>query len=92
MVLLVPSVVKFAHIFENHKHEVCVDNSTTHLHSVDLDCEFYKFKTSNQLCHVFNNIDVFHTINNHDTPSSQYQFISQFQRLQFSLRGPPNNS
>ena len=41
-VLLVPSAVKFLHIFENHQHETCLGEHTTHLHKVDKDCEFYK--------------------------------------------------
>jgi len=42
--IVIPSAVKFAHAFENHQHEVCTNFSTTHLHQLDIDCEFYKFK------------------------------------------------
>ena len=90
--LLIPSGVKLAHVFENHKHEVCTNKSSVHFHSLDLDCEFYKFKIANQLLHTFKNIELINTINNHGITESQYQFISQYQQLQFSLRGPPINS
>lgn len=90
--LLVPSAVKLAHVFEDHKHEVCLDNSSTHLHTLDLDCEFYKFKISSQLFHKFKNVNFINIEDNHGITDSQYHFISQYQRLQFSLRGPPFNS
>lgn len=90
--LLVPSAVKLAHVFEDHKHEVCTNKSSTHIHTLDLDCEFYKFKTSSQVLNVFKNINFHLVINNHGIINAQYQFISEFQRLQFSLRGPPMNS
>jgi len=34
-----PLAIKLAHVFENHKHEVCYDHGTTHFHEIDLDCE-----------------------------------------------------
>ncbi|PNQ73133.1 hypothetical protein C1T31_09095 [Hanstruepera neustonica] len=90
--LLVPSAVKFAHAFENHKHEVCTNKSSVHIHTLDLDCEFYKFKIANQFVHKFKNVDFINIEDNHGITESQYQFISEYQRLQFSLRGPPFNS
>jgi len=90
VVLLAPTFVKVAHVFENHKHDVCTDNfQQTHLHSLDLDCEFYKFKVNNNF--TFNPIsfDLFSNENNHKVTNSQYQFLSEYQRLSFALRGPP---
>jgi len=87
--LLVPSFVKLAHAFENHKHEICIKAQKEHLHKFDVDCEFYKFKTSPQIAITFDyneTLDVKKIV----TPIiSQYQFISDYQRLSFSLRGPP---
>jgi len=87
--LLVPSFVKLAHAFENHEHEICVTPQKEHLHEYNVDCEFYKFKTNPQVAIVF---DYSESLNIKDiaTPIvSQYQFISNYQRLSFSLRGPP---
>ena len=90
--LLIPSCIKLAHVFEDHKHEVCINKSSIHIHTLDLDCEFYKFKIANQLLHKFKNVDFVSIKNNHGVIDSQYHFISQYQRLHFSLRGPPFNS
>ena len=89
MALIVPSFVKFAHAFENHKHEICTKPQKTHFHEFDLDCEFYKFKISPQIAITFNynqNLDILEVTK---TIISQYQFVSDYQRLSFSLRGPP---
>lgn len=89
MAVFLPTVVKFAHVLENHEHEVCIGKSVTHLHEVDSDCEFYKFKLSTQY---------FHTLKPEETTTlsfinkvvkSQYLSISDYQSLQTSLRGPP---
>lgn len=42
--LLVPSFVKLAHTFEDHKHEACKTPQKLHFHDFEVDCEFYKFK------------------------------------------------
>ncbi|WP_239004393.1 hypothetical protein [Lacinutrix sp. WUR7] len=88
--ILIPSIVKLGHVFENHTHDFCTDNlSQTHLHTLDVDCEFYKFKINKPF--VFKTVAVrFVPIeNNHKLHTSQYQFISEYQRLSFALRGPP---
>ena len=89
--LLVPSAVKLEHVFENHKHEVCLNKSTTHLHAIDLDCEFYKFNVSNPLLipnidYGIPNLAFFYT---HET-SRLYNFKYNHQHLYFSLRAPPS--
>ncbi|WP_066218585.1 hypothetical protein [Formosa haliotis] len=87
--LLTPTLVKFHHIFETHHHEVCHGEKNTHLHTANVDCEFYKF----QLNHLFT-IPIFIAEiplvkENHQLISSQYHFISDYQHLPFALRGPP---
>jgi len=92
LVLLVPSFVKIGHVFENHKHEVCLNKATTHFHTLDLECEFYKFKVSSEF--TFNTISIESIELTLIQPliTSQYSFISKYQRLHFSLRGPPRYS
>ncbi len=87
--ILLPAAVKVAHVFENHKHEVCIDKSTTHFHTLDLECEFYKFKLANQFFHIPENFNILNVTENHEVSTSQYFFLSPFQQLHFSLRGPP---
>jgi ABC-type spermidine/putrescine transport system permease subunit I len=92
IVLLIPSFAKIGHVFENHKHEVCVNKATTHFHTLDLECEFYKFNVSSEF--TFNTISIESiTLSISQTLiTSQYSFISKYQKLHFSLRGPPRYS
>lgn len=86
---LVPSIVKFAHAFENHKHEICKTPQKSHYHSFELDCEFYKFNLNPQISIANNTLDLIDLIIRSSILESQYQSISKYQRLSFSLRGPP---
>jgi len=87
--LLVPSFVKLAHAFENHEHEICITPQKEHFHEYDIDCEFYKFKTNPQVAISFDYAESIDIKTNTSPVVSQYQFISDYQRLSFSLRGPP---
>ena len=88
--IIAPTLVKFSHGLMNHEHEVCLGKSTSHLHQLDIDCEFYKFKLNTQYVHISKPIMVLET--EHLTPKieSRYYFISDYQSLHFSLRGPPS--
>ncbi|MFD1162998.1 hypothetical protein [Hwangdonia seohaensis] len=86
---LVPSAVKFAHIFTHHTHEVCEGYNTTHIHKVDVDCDFYKFKLNKNFTYSFFYVDLFLEQIDTQQIASQYYFLSKYQRLQTSLRGPP---
>ncbi|MGB5419119.1 hypothetical protein [Algibacter sp.] len=87
--LLVPAGVKLAHVFEHHKHEVCTGGDTTHIHKVDLDCEFQKFQLNKHFSVSNITFEVFQLNENLKSIISQYHFLSAYQRLHFSLRGPP---
>ncbi len=87
--LMAPSVVKLSHIYSDHAHEVCTSVLAEHLHEIDLDCEFYKFKASKDYTYtIYQNRSV--VLQNEIHPViSKYSFISDFQKLPFALRGPP---
>ncbi|TVZ59613.1 hypothetical protein NA63_2148 [Flavobacteriaceae bacterium MAR_2010_105] len=91
LALTAPSVVKFGHIFDHHKHEVCHGELQSHIHTFDVDCNFYKFKLNNVFTFVNVNFNVPEFPKVNPTIYSKYSFLSQFQRLHFSLRGPPLN-
>jgi len=88
-VFLVPSAVKFAHIFTHHTHEVCKGYESTHIHKVDIDCDFNKFNLNKNFTFFNFNIDLFLEKSVPQKIISQYHFLSEYQRLQTSLRGPP---
>ncbi|MEM5566227.1 hypothetical protein WNY78_13990 [Psychroserpens sp. AS72] len=87
--LALPTVVKFTHAFSHHNHDVCTDYSQTHLHNLDADCSFYNFKITNHYTFSIENYELYIPIKIKQITASQYQFLSDYQRLQFSLRGPP---
>ena len=92
--VLMPSVVKLSHSLSHstHKHEVCLGEKQSHLHTLDVDCEFHKFQLITGFTIPANNYHFLEKQENHQIINSQYQFISEFQQLHFSLRGPPFNS
>jgi hypothetical protein len=89
LTLLTPTVTKFAHIFAHHKHDICIGEKSTHLHELNIDCDFYKFKLSHNYTFTFFSFNLFLPKEQPLEVVSQYQFLSKYQRLQTSLRGPP---
>ncbi|WP_308992591.1 hypothetical protein QLS71_013360 [Mariniflexile litorale] len=90
LLLLAPIATKFAHIFAHHKHDICLGEKSTHLHEINTDCDFYKFKLSHSYTITFFNVELIVPKENSLEIVSQYQFLSKFQRLQTTLRGPPS--
>jgi len=91
LILLTPVFVKLNHFLENHKHEVCKTPNKLHFHNLQLDCKFYDFRLNT---YYYKTPELFELPDLEDiqeTVVSQYQFISHYQRLQFSLRGPPRS-
>lgn len=86
---LLPSAVKFAHIFEHHEHEVCHNEYEAHLHTLNVDCDFYKFKLATSFTIPNYNVEIFQPQHTYLKSDSHYDFLSDYQRLHFSLRGPP---
>lgn len=89
--IVIPSVVKLAHIFEDHKHEVCINPSDSHFHEVEIDCEFYKFKLNNSFIFIFNDVAIPKIKNNHKNIICDYFFINSYKSFGIVLRGPPSN-
>ena len=91
LVLVAPSLVKMGHAFEDHKHEVCIDKSSFHFHTLDLECEFYKFNISNPLLLSKFQYEIPYIDFNSSTETiGLYNFDYNHQQLYFSLRAPPH--
>lgn len=89
MTLMVPSAVKFSHIFSHHQHEICDGEPQTHLHNADLDCSSYNFKLTAPFTIPTFEFEFISAVDNHQNHADVYSFLSDFQQLHFSLRGPP---
>ncbi len=87
-----PYVHRFDHLFTNHKDDIClgVDKNSSHLHEVNMNCDFYKFKV--YIPHITPpvfNVKLFSPFEEQLEITSQYYFLNSYQQLHFSLRGPP---
>ncbi len=91
LAVLFPSVIKLTHTFTHHQHEVCDSDNKhqAHFHESDLDCDFYKFKLTSQYYVQLKPIHLVPINNNFKITSSQYELVSDYQKLQTALRGPP---
>ncbi|TBM99771.1 hypothetical protein EYD45_15250 [Hyunsoonleella flava] len=87
--LLVPAALKFAHVFEHHKHIVCKGDNSTHIHQVDLECEFYKFQLNHHFLLPIENDSWLDGSYQYRVSSLTYKFLYNHRQLSFSLRGPP---
>ena len=87
--LLLPVSVKLAHAFEGHIHEVCTSKDAKHIHQIDHDCEFFKFKHNNHLSFDTQNYSIAKIPSPKRDVPAYYQFLSTYQKLHFKLRGPP---
>ncbi|TXG39408.1 hypothetical protein [Seonamhaeicola maritimus] len=87
--LFTPTAIKFAHVFAHHEHKVCVGENSIHFHQIDLDCDFQEFNVHQNATFVSFYFDVLIEKEYHPEIESQYIFLSKYQRLHFSLRGPP---
>ncbi|AUS04068.1 hypothetical protein C1A40_00580 [Tamlana carrageenivorans] len=88
--LTLPALTKCIHIFEHHNHIVCENEDTTHIHQVDLDCDFQKFQIFTNFTPLNLSFCLKGPKEKHGPiVSSGYDFLSKFQSLHFSLRGPP---
>lgn len=88
--LLMPLVVKSTFIFEEHHHDICVDDQTdSHFHTKDLHCDLYKFTAYNYFISIenYNELPIKQLASK--TINSNYYFLNNHRSLSFSLRGPP---
>ncbi|WBL23760.1 hypothetical protein [Zunongwangia sp. HRR-M8] len=91
-IIVFPAIANCAHIFSGHHHGLCDNYAKQHIHQSDLDCNLAKFHQSPSFNFgvftfepVVINTQVKHIF-------SVYDFLSDYQKLSFELRGPPGLS
>ncbi|WP_430966372.1 hypothetical protein [Spongiimicrobium sp. 2-473A-2-J] len=90
--IALPSMVKLSHAIHDHLQQECTKRGAVHIHEVELDCDFQKYKLSSQFYPALYAFTVFPVPNYDTTNFSAYFFLSDYQALHFSLRGPPSLS
>ncbi|WP_051935713.1 hypothetical protein [Salegentibacter sp. Hel_I_6] len=89
VLLLLPAVISFSHIFSGHGHELCVNYSDKHFHSTSLDCELHSYQQGPALAKDFINFEPLVEKQVKKQFFDFYQFLNDYHKLPFELRGPP---
>jgi hypothetical protein len=85
-----PASSKIKHAVFEHHNFVCKEKGKLHVHEVELECEFDKFNISQFIFLEYLGFnDTGWTIKTGKI-FNFYQFLSKYQKLHFSLRGPPS--
>jgi hypothetical protein len=91
VLLMLPLVVKSTLIFEDHKHDICIDDQqASHLHAKDIHCEFYKFKIFTQYLIIENNSESITEKTSSKSNFLHYNFLHNNRPSSQFLRGPPH--
>lgn len=87
--LSIPDFAKISHAINEHKEFTCSEKSKVHFHEVEFDCDFHKYHNATYFTPILNKYSLF--IPKIDVKQNQnyYFLLSDFQKLHFSLRGPP---
>jgi hypothetical protein len=89
--LMMPIAIKTTFIFEEHHHDICIDNLTdSHFHTKDLHCELYKFTSFTHYLNIENKDEINSVAYTTETINYNYNFLKNHRPLSFSLRGPPS--
>lgn len=88
--LLFPSSVKLAHFFANHQHIYCDHYTDSHFHQKNADCDLFQFQQVPVVSLDFLSFEPYSEEIKSGKPVSPYNFLSDYQKLCFELRGPPS--
>lgn len=88
-VLTFPSAVEFAHVFAGHQHNYCDHYSDSHFHQDNVECEIISYHKTYYPSVEFFSYSVFFPETVVEKSNRTYHFLSTYQPLTFSQRGPP---
>ena len=87
--ILSPAIVKLSHALYEHEEQLCHEIGSVHVHEVELDCDFQKFNLAPQYYPHFVKAIKVHAKITRKKDFNYYSFLSKYQKLHFTLRGPP---
>lgn len=88
--LVLPTIVKFSHVFSHHEHEVCLGENQSHFHEIDMDCAFFKFKLSSSYYFVIETFSINEKVIFNKVKTKYHTYLKSHQQLSTYLRGPPS--
>ena len=89
-IISLPSIIKIKHALTEHQSFVCKEKGKLHIHEVELDCKFDNFSITTQIFPENQEINIPTLEGKTDKIENFYDFLSKYQKLHFSRRGPPN--
>jgi hypothetical protein len=89
LALLLPMILNYSHVFTHEFKFGCDNNNITHLHQSTIDCELCKFHPTPLIVLELFNFDLNKPPLKNRNFYNHYEFLSDFQKLSFDLRGPP---
>jgi hypothetical protein len=90
LALLFPFTTEALHILNHHGHQHCTDNTTTHFHKHEFDCEIFDFHLTTVVNLTNDNFNP-PVFSNYKTifPHVEEFFLDKV-FFQYHLRGPPH--
>lgn len=89
MVAILPSAIKIHHALAQHKEIHCDDTTNTHIHEIEFDCDFQKYHIAPSYLAKTTSVTPVKDLILKQKNFGFYFEISEYQKLHFSLRGPP---
>ena len=89
LAILFPSAISLTHIYFHKSQEVCFDAGQPHYHKKNLDCKLCDLRYSSHFTYNLYNPQIFKPDFLNNRFFNYYQFLSEYQKLPFGLRGPP---
>ncbi len=85
-----PSLTAWTHAFSDHQEPKCTDSTTLHIHKVEGDCAFVKFKPAPQFYFTVAAPRIYYPEPATSPIRTTYRFIPTLKSIHFLLRGPPD--
>jgi hypothetical protein len=85
-----PSLTAWTHAFSDHQDQKCTDSTTLHIHKVEGDCAFLKFKPAPQFYFTITGPRIFYPALAKSPIRTTYRFVPTIKSIHFLLRGPPD--
>ena len=85
-----PSIIKIEHALTEHQSLICKEKGKLHFHEVELDCKFDDFSITTQTFPTNTEFTILFSDLGTKKIENFYTFLSKYQKLHFSRRGPPS--
>ncbi len=91
LVLMMPTATQFSHLFEDHEHQVCSEQSI-HFHEASVDCKISLYSQQSFSFNILNYTEII-VVNYYNLISTVYTSVLKYTTVKnIHLRGPPSLS